>query len=110
DAGSGMRDAPKPGKPLRVPETAADERERNITALKEAKTRKTKPTPPASRIPHPVPKGVLIPPIELLNPAPPQAGAAGLAQIEQMGPKRTETLQTFRVRGPTAGRTVGPSV
>jgi len=110
DAGSGMRDAPKPGKPLRVPETAADERERNITALKEAKTRKTKPTPPASRIPHPVPKGVLIPPIELLNPAPPEDGDAGLAQIEQMGRKLIETLQTFRVEGSIAGRTVGPVV
>jgi S-DNA-T family DNA segregation ATPase FtsK/SpoIIIE len=58
----------------------------------------------------PVPEGVLIPPIELLNPAPPDDGDAGLAQIELMGRKLIETLQTFRVEGSIAGRTVGPVV
>src|SRR5205814_9923709 len=71
---------------------------------------KSKPTPPAPRIPHLVPAGVLIPPIELLNPAPPEDGEAGLVQIEQMGRKLIETLQTFRVEGSIAGRTVGPVV
>jgi len=66
-------------------------------------------TPPSVR-PAVVPKGVLIPPIELLNPAPPEDGDAGLAQIEQMGRKLIETLQTFRVEGSIAGRTVGPVV
>ena len=66
-------------------------------------------TPPSVR-PVVVPKGVLIPPIELLNPAPPEDGDAGLAQIEQMGRKLIETLQTFRVEGSIAGRTVGPVV
>src|SRR5207244_4564256 len=56
------------------------------------------------------PAGVLIPPIELLNPAPPEDGDAGLAQIDQMGRKLIETLQTFRVEGAIAGRTVGPVV
>jgi S-DNA-T family DNA segregation ATPase FtsK/SpoIIIE len=52
----------------------------------------------------------LIPPIDLLHPAPPEDGDAGLAQIEQMGQKLIETLQTFRVEGSIAGRTVGPVV
>src|SRR5205814_4816484 len=66
-------------------------------------------TPPSIR-PAVVPKGVLIPPIDLLNPAPPEDGDAGLVQIEQMGRKLIETLQTFRVEGSIAGRTVGPVV
>jgi len=57
-----------------------------------------------------VPAGVLIPPIDLLTPAPPEDGEAGLVQIEQMGRKLIETLQTFRVEGSIAGRTVGPVV
>jgi S-DNA-T family DNA segregation ATPase FtsK/SpoIIIE len=72
------------------------------------KTRKVKGVPPPK--PPPVPAGVLIPPIDLLNPAPPEDGDAGLAQIEQMGQKLIETLQTFRVEGAIAGRTVGPVV
>jgi len=72
------------------------------------KTRKLK-TPPSAR-PVFVPEGVLIPPIDLLTPAPPEDADAGLAQIEQMGQKLIETLQTFRVEGAIAGRTVGPVV
>ncbi len=72
------------------------------------KTRKLK-TPPSVR-PTFVPEGVLIPPIELLTPAPPEDGDAGLAQIEQMGQKLIDTLLTFRVEGSIAGRTVGPVV
>ena len=72
------------------------------------KARKPK-TPPPVR-PAVVPAGVLIPPIDLLNPAPPEDGEAGLAQIEQMGQKLIETLHTFRVEGAIAGRTVGPVV
>src|SRR3989454_9671592 len=108
DAGSGMRDATKQEKPQ--PVAADEERDRRVAALKEAKARKTKATPPGSRIPQLVPAGVLIPPIELLHPAPPEDGDAGLAQIEQMGRKLIETLQTFRVEGSIAGRTVGPVV
>src|SRR2546426_272926 len=70
----------------------------------------TKVKTPQSVRPAVVPKGVLIPPIDLLNPAPAEDGDAGLAQIEQMGRKLIETLQTFRVEGSIAGRTVGPVV
>ena len=115
DAGSGMRDgkggtrdATKPEKPQ--PVAADEERDRRVAALKQAKARNTKATPPASRIPHLVPAGVLIPPIDLLHPAPPEDGDAGLVQIDQMGRKLIETLQTFRVEGSIAGRTVGPVV
>ena len=72
------------------------------------KAPKLKPPPPAR--PAVIPAGVLIPPIDLLNPAPPEDGDAGLVQIEQMGQKLIETLQTFRVEGSIAGRTVGPVV
>ncbi len=108
DAGSEMREVRTQETPERV--AANEERERKIAALREAKARKTKPTHLASRISHPVPEGVLIPPIDLLTPAPPEDGDAGLAQIEQMGEKLIETLQTFRVEGSIAGRTVGPVV
>jgi len=112
EPGSGTREAQKPGKPAKPERTVEAEehaRERTIAALRAAKTR-TKPPHPASRTRHPVPRGVLIPPIDLLNPAPPEDGEAGLVQIEQMGQKLIETLQTFRVEGSIAGRTVGPVV
>jgi S-DNA-T family DNA segregation ATPase FtsK/SpoIIIE len=76
--------------------------------LASPKMRKVK-TPPQAR-PAVVPEGVLIPPIHLLHPAPPEDGDAGLVQIDQMGRKLIETLQTFRVEGSIAGRTVGPVV
>ncbi len=82
--------------------------ERPVPLPPSPKSRKLK-TPPQVR-PAVVPAGVLIPPIDLLNPAPPEDGEAGLVQIEQMGQKLIETLQTFRVEGSIAGRTVGPVV
>ena len=82
--------------------------EAHVRIAPSPQARKPKLPPPAR--PAVVPAGVLIPPIELLNPAPPEDGDAGLAQIEQMGHKLIETLQTFRVEGSIAGRTVGPVV
>src|SRR5260370_825895 len=66
--------------------------------------------PPPRSPPPPGPGVVLTPPLELLNPAPPEDGDAQLVQIDQMGQKLIETLQTFRVEGAIAGRTVGPVV
>ena len=113
--GKGAAREPRPEKPApRAVPTAAEEaeRERRIAALREAKARKPKPAPPPlpPRRPPPVREGVLIPPLELLNPAPPEDGEAGLVQIEQMGQKLIETLETFRVQSAIAGRTVGPVV
>jgi len=59
---------------------------------------------------HLIPEGVLIPPLDLLNVPPPEEVDAGAAQIDRMGVKLIETLQTFRVEGTIAGRTVGPVV
>jgi len=119
---------------LRTRETGVEKRE---TGKGKGETDKTKPRPtvteapvPSAAVPFPVsrfpkerrqksppvpraaqvPAGALIPPIDLLNPAPPEDGDAGLVQIEQMGQKLIETLQTFRVEGSIAGRTVGPVV
>jgi DNA segregation ATPase FtsK/SpoIIIE, S-DNA-T family len=60
--------------------------------------------------PAPTPDGVLIPPLDLLNAPSPEEVDAGAAQIDRMGVKLIETLQTFRVEGTIAGRTVGPVV
>ena len=110
EARAGTRGPPKPDQPARAPESSETGRDRTVAALKAAKARGTKPTPLPSRIPHPVPEGVLIPPIHLLTAAATDEVDAGAAQIEQMGHKLIETLQTFRVEGAIAGRTVGPVV
>ncbi len=109
ETGIGERETVKLVKP-KPPDTEPPQRAASATfpASRLTKERKQK-TAPVPR-PSPVPEGVLIPPIELLNPAPPEDGDAGLAQIEQMGQKLIETLQTFRVEGAIAGRTVGPVV
>ena len=69
----------------------------------------TKPAPPAAPPPKP-PEGVLIPPIELLTEPPPEVTDADVAQIDQMGQRLVATLETFRVGGQIADKTVGPVV
>src|SRR2546430_2987451 len=96
-AGEGGRakeqpEVPKPEAPVRISPSP--------------QARKPKPPPPAR--PALIPAGALIPPIDLLTPAPPEDAEAGLVQIEQMGQKLLETLQTFGVEGSIAGRPVGP--
>jgi len=105
DAGGGKREA---GSGMRGEQTGAPTHP--ASPIPKERRERAERTPPASRIPHLVPAGVLIPPIDLLHPAPPEDGDAGLAQIDQMGRKLIETLQTFRVEGSIAGRTVGPVV
>jgi DNA segregation ATPase FtsK/SpoIIIE, S-DNA-T family len=105
----GKRATEKPPKQkAALAEAPAAESDTTIPVSRFPKERKQKPPPPPRLVT--VPAGVLIPPIDLLNPAPPEDGDAGLAQIEQMGQKLIETLQTFRVEGAIAGRTVGPVV
>jgi S-DNA-T family DNA segregation ATPase FtsK/SpoIIIE len=99
---NGKRETEKHGKPSR------EEPVITLPVSRFPKERRQKSAPPPK--PVSVPAGVLIPPIELLTPPPPGDGNAGLAQIEQMGDKLIETLQTFRVEGSIAGRTVGPVV
>ena len=104
----GTRGSDEPTKPKAASRAAvAAERLTHAPVVTGEKPRKPKPIP-EPRVPIPA-KG-LIPPIDLLTPAPPEDADAGLVQIEQMGQKLIETLQTFRVEGSIAGRTVGPVV
>ncbi len=90
----------------RLPEAVGRPEANEVVPFPKARRSKE---PPALRRAA-VPAGVLIPPIDLLTQPPPDDGEAGAAQIEQMGQKLIETLQTFRVEGSIAGRTVGPVV
>jgi len=109
ETGIGKRETEKPAKPKPV-ESEPPQRAlaSTLPVSRFPKDRKQKSAPVLK--PAQVPAGVLIPPIDLLHPAPPEDGEAGLVQIEQMGQKLIETLQTFRVEGSIAGRTVGPVV
>jgi len=52
----------------------------------------------------------LLPPIDLLKPPPAADAAADSAQLDRLGQRLLETLQTFKVDGSIAGRTSGPVV
>src|SRR4029077_14353358 len=68
-----------------------------------------KPAPNPAPVPPP-PEGSLIPPIELLNEPSADTADVGIAQIDEMGQRLIQTLETFRVGGRIADRTVGPVV
>jgi DNA segregation ATPase FtsK/SpoIIIE, S-DNA-T family len=70
--------------------------------------RKTRTPPPPK--PEPVPEGVLIPPPELLSAPTSEDLDPGTEEIEAMGERLMHTLETFRVGGVIADRTVGPVV
>jgi S-DNA-T family DNA segregation ATPase FtsK/SpoIIIE len=72
------------------------------------KSRKLRP-PPASPS-MPVPEGVLIPPPELLAAPSFEDLDPGTDEIEAMGLRLVQTLETFGVGGTIADRTVGPVV
>jgi S-DNA-T family DNA segregation ATPase FtsK/SpoIIIE len=73
------------------------------------KERKSKPVLPAKPAPPP-PPGSLIPPIELLTEGPMAVEDADAAQIEEMGRRLVNTLETFRVGAQITNKTVGPVV
>ena len=73
-----------------------------------ARARRPKPPPPA--VVTAAPEGSLIPPIELLSEPPPGAADGDAEQIAEMGRRLVETLETFRVGGQIADKTVGPVV
>ena len=108
ETGIGKRETEKPVKGKPSDKEPAAEQAPTFPVSRFPKDRKQKSAPVAR--PVSIPAGVLIPPIDLLNAAPPEDADAGLAQIDQMGRKLIETLQTFRVEGSIAGRTVGPVV
>jgi DNA segregation ATPase FtsK/SpoIIIE, S-DNA-T family len=82
---------------------------RDGAAERPEKARRPKPQPPAPR-PPPVPEGVLIPPPELLTAPTSEDLDPGTEEIEAMGQRLVRTLETFRVGGTIADRTVGPVV
>jgi S-DNA-T family DNA segregation ATPase FtsK/SpoIIIE len=60
--------------------------------------------------PHVLPSQEDLPPLDLLDPASTTDDGTDESEIEQMGEKLMETLQTFRVDGKIVGRTTGPVV
>jgi len=76
---------------------------------REVKPKKEKDRPRPSS-PVPPPAGTLIPPIDLLTEPPPGIGDADAEQIDEMGHRLVATLETFRVGGQIADKTVGPVV
>ncbi len=97
------------GKPVAVSTPIEVLSPRDDAREQAARTRKPKPMsrPPA---PIPVPEGVLIPPPELLTAATSEELDPGTAEIDAMGHRLLQTLETFRVGGTIADRTVGPVV
>jgi len=73
------------------------------------KERRPKPAPPPKPGPPP-PPGSLIPPIDLLTEGPGAVEDADAAQIEDMGRRLVNTLETFRVGARIINKTVGPVV
>ncbi|MGE5744485.1 MAG: DNA translocase FtsK, partial [Gemmatimonadota bacterium] len=77
---------------------------------KPERQRRPKPGPPARAPAAPLPEGVLIPPPELLTAPTSDELDPGTEEIEAMGQRLVQTLETFRVGGTIADRTVGPVV
>jgi S-DNA-T family DNA segregation ATPase FtsK/SpoIIIE len=107
---------PKARRPESRPEALDVALSADAPALAEAPTpagrpgKARKPRPQPLPEPVPVPEGVLIPPPELLT-APTSADLdPGTEEIEAMGERLMHTLETFRVGGVIADRTVGPVV
>ena len=90
------------------PPSGAEPDDAPTPAGRSPKSRKPR-TPPAPR-PEPVPEGVLIPPPELLSAPSSEDLDPGTEEIEAMGERLMHTLETFRVGGVIADRTVGPVV
>jgi S-DNA-T family DNA segregation ATPase FtsK/SpoIIIE len=74
-----------------------------------ARPRKPIRRPPPPR-PEPPPEGVLIPPPELLTAPSSEDLDPGTEEIDAMGERLVHTLETFRVGGVIADRTIGPVV
>jgi S-DNA-T family DNA segregation ATPase FtsK/SpoIIIE len=72
------------------------------------RARKARSAPPPR--PEPVPEGVLIPPPDLLTAPTSEDLDPGTEEIDAMGERLVHTLETFRVGGVIADRTIGPVV
>ena len=92
-------------------ETAGAPAPSPVSHLPSQKIRKPKPVPkPAPKPAPPPPEGSLLPPIDLLNEPAADSVDVGIAEIDGMGQRLIQTLETFRVGGRIADRTVGPVV
>ena len=119
EATSGKRETGS-GKRAVTAEPDADDEERDEPAeapfpvSRIPKERKPKPVPKAKPKPTapapPPPEGSLLPPIDLLSEPVPGSTDVGIAEIDAMGQRLIQTLETFRVGGRIADRTVGPVV
>jgi S-DNA-T family DNA segregation ATPase FtsK/SpoIIIE len=111
EAGSGKREMrPMPGH-VRSQAVEAHASPFPLPASRSPKERKPKPTPkPQPKPAPPPPAGSLIPPIDLLSEPAAETADVGIAQIDEMGQRLIQTLETFRVGGRIADRTVGPVV
>jgi S-DNA-T family DNA segregation ATPase FtsK/SpoIIIE len=94
------------------PSTAEPEDDaRGVDAAPAIKPRRLKaPAPPVRAPALPLPAGVLIPPPDLLTAPTADELDPGTEEIEAMGRRLLRTLETFRVGGAIADRTVGPVV
>jgi S-DNA-T family DNA segregation ATPase FtsK/SpoIIIE len=81
---------------------------RESEAEKSPKPRRAKPVPATPAVP--LPAGVLIPPADLLTAPTSEDLDPGTEEIDAMGQRLVQTLETFRVGGTIADRTVGPVV
>ncbi|HEY6059892.1 MAG TPA: DNA translocase FtsK, partial [Gemmatimonadales bacterium] len=115
EEGGRSRRPPRPAKPVMAEAeepvaagvVAAPARDR---PEKPERQRRPKPGPPARAPAAPLPEGVLIPPPELLTAPTSDELDPGTEEIEAMGRRLVQTLETFRVGGTIADRTVGPVV
>jgi S-DNA-T family DNA segregation ATPase FtsK/SpoIIIE len=83
---------------------------RDVAAERPEKPRRPKVQPPPRSPATPLPEGVLIPPPELLTAPTSEDLDPGTEEIEAMGQRLVQTLETFHVGGRIADRTVGPVV
>ncbi|MGH7537168.1 MAG: DNA translocase FtsK, partial [Gemmatimonadales bacterium] len=88
-------------------ETPSDGRSA-VAPVRSPPPRRPRPEPAAK--PMPIPEGVLIPPPELLAAPSTDDLDPGTAEIDAMAQRLMQTLETFRVGGAIADRTVGPVV
>jgi S-DNA-T family DNA segregation ATPase FtsK/SpoIIIE len=99
---------PVPRQPVTV---IVPEREARVpAAAKPDRQRKPKPAPLPRAPAAPLPEGVLIPPPDLLTAPTSEDLDPGTEEIDAMGQRLVQTLDTFRVGGTIADRTVGPVV
>ena len=111
EEGRGKRELPAEAfEETEVPEEAPHASRFSPPAPRASKERKSKPAPKPKPVAPPPPPEGLIPPVELLNEPSADAADVGIAEIDQMGQRLIQTLETFKVGGRIADRTIGPVV